>query len=69
MIRALILAALGGVRISDAVEAVCYERQRPLGDCREVMTPGANMVWRKADEIDRVARARPMFRAAPRMGF
>lgn len=56
MIRTLILALLGGVRISDALEAVCYERQRPIGSRRDLLSPGANVIWQKADELDRAAR-------------
>lgn len=56
MIRSLVLALLGGVRISDALEAVCYERQRPAGNRSDRLSPGAEVIWRKADELDRSAR-------------
>lgn len=45
----LLLAALGGVRLRDAIEAVAYERVKPPGPRHEALSVGAHLISIRAD--------------------
>lgn len=51
MLHVMLLAALGGVRMRDAIEAACYERQRPSVPRDEALEPAARIICRKVDEV------------------
>lgn len=62
-LHVLLLAALGGVPLRDAIEAAAYERQRPSIPRDEALTPPARVICRMVDDVvaavERQMRARP----------
>lgn len=50
-LHVLLLALLGGVPLRDAIEAACYERQRPSVPRDEALGPPARVICRKVDEV------------------
>ena len=57
MFRRALILLLGGVPVSDAIEAVCYERQRPSGKREDLLSPAALVVWQRANKINAEARS------------
>lgn len=61
-LHTLLLAALGGVPMRDAIEAACYERQRPSVPRDEALEPAARVICRGVDrvvaDVERQMRAR-----------
>ena len=56
MIRSMLLALLGGVRMSDAVEACSYERIDPPGRREDLLTPTALAIIERTDVVVELGR-------------
>lgn len=56
-LHVILLAALGGVRMRDAIEAALYERKRPSVPRDEALEPAARVICRRADIIERQVEA------------
>lgn len=56
-LHAMLLAALGGVRLRDAVEAAAYERLKPAERREDALSPAAHVICMRVDRIVAAARS------------